>query len=60
MGSTNVRIGSTIFGPREYPKKKWKGNRFLSLSSIGDAPIFLLSMTSTVIVTVLKAGNVSS
>ncbi|XP_074577063.1 uncharacterized protein LOC141833499 [Curcuma longa] len=21
MGSTNVRIGSTIFGPREYPKK---------------------------------------
>lgn len=23
MGSTNVRIGSTIFGPREYPKKKW-------------------------------------
>ncbi|XAR56717.1 hypothetical protein NMG60_11037296 [Bertholletia excelsa] len=22
MGSTNVRIGSTIFGPREYPKKK--------------------------------------
>ncbi|KAJ6999398.1 hypothetical protein NC653_010174 [Populus alba x Populus x berolinensis] len=22
MGSSNVRIGSTIFGPREYPKKK--------------------------------------
>ncbi|KAK4344510.1 hypothetical protein RND71_034686 [Anisodus tanguticus] len=22
MGSTNVRIGSTIFGPREYPKKQ--------------------------------------
>ncbi|XP_062208091.1 uncharacterized protein LOC133909603 isoform X2 [Phragmites australis] len=22
MGSTNVRIGSTIFGPREYPNKK--------------------------------------
>lgn len=22
MGSTNVRIGSTIFGPREYPKKE--------------------------------------
>ncbi|KAL2523721.1 putative pyridoxal phosphate-dependent enzyme [Abeliophyllum distichum] len=22
IGSTNVRIGSTIFGPREYPKKK--------------------------------------
>ncbi|KAK6932765.1 Alanine racemase, N-terminal [Dillenia turbinata] len=22
MGSTNVRVGSTIFGPREYPKKK--------------------------------------
>ncbi|KAK3432106.1 hypothetical protein EUGRSUZ_E04004 [Eucalyptus grandis] len=21
MGSTNVRIGSIIFGPREYPKK---------------------------------------
>ncbi|PAN26528.1 hypothetical protein PAHAL_5G019000 [Panicum hallii] len=24
MGSTNVRIGSTIFGPREYPNKKQK------------------------------------
>lgn len=23
MGSTNVRIGSTIFGPREYPKRQW-------------------------------------
>ncbi|XP_059442567.1 uncharacterized protein LOC132174864 [Corylus avellana] len=22
MGSTNVRVGSTIFGPREYPKKQ--------------------------------------
>ncbi|CDP13805.1 unnamed protein product [Coffea canephora] len=22
MGSTNVRIGSTIFGPREYPKRQ--------------------------------------
>lgn len=22
MGSTNVRIGSTIFGPREYAKKQ--------------------------------------
>lgn len=22
MGSTNVRIGSTIFGAREYPKKQ--------------------------------------
>jgi hypothetical protein len=22
MGSTNVRIGSTIFGPREYPNKR--------------------------------------
>jgi uncharacterized pyridoxal phosphate-containing UPF0001 family protein len=21
MGSTNVRVGSTIFGAREYPKK---------------------------------------
>lgn len=21
MGSTNIRIGSTIFGPRVYPKK---------------------------------------
>lgn len=22
MGSTNVRVGSTIFGAREYPKKQ--------------------------------------
>ncbi|KAG0489396.1 hypothetical protein HPP92_008207 [Vanilla planifolia] len=34
MGSTNVRIGSTIFGPREYPKKEKKESVNLLTSSI--------------------------